>query len=183
MGGMVAGMRRVLKRRRLDARLRPPLEPEERILAWASTTDERVVVATNRGLWLPEQPPRRIGWHEIHKVAWSGRELAVTAAVEVAAADGYHVMADAPTVVCSLEDPGRLPEQVRNRVNRSIADTGHHALEGGGGVRVVARRVSGVDGLRWTVRYDPGTDADAPAIAAATDALVAAAIAELTATQ
>jgi len=37
----------------------------------------------------------------------------------------------------------------------------------------LARRVPGVDGLRWTVRYDAGVDPSAPEVAAATADLVA----------
>jgi hypothetical protein len=149
----------VFRRRRLPADQRPPLGPDERIVAWASTSDDAVVVATNLGLWLPGEPGR-LGWHEIHKATWSGRQLAVTAAEQVAEGDGYVVMADRQPVVYTLLDPDRVPEQVRTRVTRSVAYTSHHQVPGGGGVRVVARRVSGVDGLRWTVRYDAGTDPD-----------------------
>ncbi|HEX2774835.1 MAG TPA: hypothetical protein VHN18_20765, partial [Micromonosporaceae bacterium] len=41
------------------------------------------------------------------------------------------------------------------------------------GYRVVARRVTGVNGLTWTVRYDPGTPGDDPDVVEQTDALVA----------
>jgi hypothetical protein len=49
----------------------------------------------------------------------------------------------------------------------------------GGGVRVVARRVAGTDGLRWTVRYDPATPTAPDTVAD----LVAAARAAITAGQ
>jgi hypothetical protein len=42
---------------------------------------------------------------------------------------------------------------------------------------VVARRVPGVDGVTWHVRYDPGTDPDDPAVVSATAELVAEAAA------
>lgn len=154
---------------KLPADKRPALEAEERILAWASTSDDDVVVATNRGLWLPGLS--RLGWHEIHKAVWSGRELVVTPAAVIDERDGYSVVADQPILSTLLLDPGELPDQVRTRVTRSVAYTEHHALPGGGGVRVVARRVSGVDGLTWAVRYDPGTPEDPAAV----DQLVAAA--------
>ena len=154
---------------KLPADRRPALEPDERILAWATVGDDAVVVATNRGLWLPGH--HRLGWHEIHKAVWSGRELEVTPATVVDKRDGYAVVADQPTLSTLLLDPGDLPDQVRTRVTRSVAYTEHHPLPEGGGVRVVARRVSGVDGLTWTVRYDPGTPPDEAAV----DDLVAAA--------
>jgi hypothetical protein len=147
---------------KLPADQRPALEPDERILAWSPTGGDGVAVATNRGLWLPGL--QRLGWHEIHKAVWSGSELVVTPASVVAEREGYTVVADQPILSALLPDPGELPDQVHTRVTRSVAYTEHHPLPEGGGVRVVARRVSGVDGLTWTVRYDPGTPPDEVAV-------------------
>jgi hypothetical protein len=158
-------------RRRLAADRRPRLAADERIVAWAGATGDEVVVATNLGLWLPGAP-ERLGWHEIHKATWSGRQLAVIAAEEVATAGDYAVMADQPPTVYTLLDPDQVPEQVRARVSRSVAYTSHHPLPDGGGVRVVARRVSGANGLRWAVRYDQDSDPDAPGVAETTAELV-----------
>jgi hypothetical protein len=130
------------------------------------------VVATNRGLWLPERG--RLGWHEIHKAAWSGRELRVTPAEVAHDRDGYAVLVDAPVVAVLLLDPGEVPDQVRSRVTRSVAYTAHYPLPVGG-VRVVGRRVSGVNGLSWAVRYDAGTPVDLEQVAKVTDELVSGA--------
>jgi hypothetical protein len=163
-----------LKKRRLPAGKRPDLAADERILSWAGATGDNVVVVTNLGLWLPGTA-ERLGWHEIHKATWSGRQLTLVAARELPAkgSDDYVVMEDLPPLVLTLLDPDRVPEQVRTRVNKSIAHTTHHPLATGFGVRVVARRVSGIDGLRWTVRYDEGVDPAAPDVAAQTAVLVA----------
>jgi len=67
-----------------------------------------------------------------------------------------------------------VPDQVRTRVTRSVAYTVYHRLQVGG-VRVVGRRVSGADGLSWSVRYDAGTPVNAEPVVAATDELVGAA--------
>jgi hypothetical protein len=159
---------------RLPSQHRPPLADDERVLAWSMTeAGERVVVVTNHGLWLPGHADR-LGWHDVHKAVWSGRELAITPAQQVTERIGYRVVADGPVESFLLLDPGDVPEQVRTRVTRSVAYTSHHPL-GGGGVRVAARRVTGVDGLTWTVRYDPGTPADDPGVVEQTGALVAAA--------
>lgn len=146
------------RKAKLTADRRPALERDERILAWAESTGDGAVVATNRGLWLPGL--HRLGWHEIHKAVWSGRELVVTPAAVMQEHDGYAVVADQPLLSYLLLDPGDVPHQVRARVTRSVAYTEHHRLPDGGGVRIVARRVSGVDGLTWTVRYDAGTASD-----------------------
>lgn len=155
---MVGFLRRKPK---LAADRRPALDADERILAWADTPGEHVVVATNRGLWLPGRP--RLGWHEINKAAWSGRELRVTPAQVAERYEGWAVVVDEPVVSYLLLEPGDVPENVRARVSRSVAYTSHHPLPGGDrGVRIVARRVSGVDGLSWTARFDTNTAVDEP---------------------
>jgi len=152
----------------LPAASRPPLRAKERVVAW-SDADPGVLVATNLGLWLPDG---FVGWHLVHKATWDGSTLVVTAAEEVAAREGYVVVADRPPVSFRLVRPGELPHQVRVRVTRSVGYTGYHPLPGGAGVRVAARRVPGVDGLRWTARYDHGVDPDDPLVAAATAHIV-----------
>lgn len=164
-----------LRKRKLPADQRPPLERDERIVAWAEAAGG-VVVATNRGLFLPGRDSR-LGWHEINKAVWSGRELVVTPAEVVEEKDGYKVVVDLPAVRHLLLDPGELPPHIRTRVTRSVAYTSHHPADIGG-VRVVARRVPGVNGLTWTVRYDPGTDADSAAVRDLTAQLVAQARSE-----
>jgi hypothetical protein len=155
---------------RLAADRRPDLAPDERVLAWAEAPSG-VVVATNRGLWLPGRDAR-LGWHEIHKATWSGRDLVVTPAELVEQREGYAVTADRRPETYPLAEPWDVPEQVRARVTRSVAYTSHQAIPGGGGLRVVARRVPGVDGLTWMVRYDAGTDGSDADVADATAALV-----------
>ncbi|MFD2768230.1 hypothetical protein [Micromonospora eburnea] len=161
---------------KLPSGARPPLATDERVLAWAAVGNgegDGVLVASNLGLWLPGRG-HRIGWHDILKAVWSGRELTVTPAEPVAERDGYLVVADCPAETYLLLDPGDLPHQVRTRVTRSVAHTAHHPVPGGAG-RIAARRVPGMDGLTWTVRYDPGTPVDDEAVAVETDRLVAAA--------
>jgi hypothetical protein len=163
------------RRPKLPADKRPALDRDERVLAWAyvgSDPGGQVVVATTRGLWLPERP--RLGWHEIHKASWSGRELRVTPAEIAEQRDGYTVLVDAPIIASLLLEPGEVPDQVRARVTRSVAYTSHHPLPAGG-VRVVGRRVSGADGLSWAVRYDSGTPVDAEPVVQVTDQLIGAA--------
>jgi hypothetical protein len=161
----------LFRRRTLPADRRPKLDTDERIVAWAGATGDDVVVVTNHGLWLPGSD-QRIGWHEIHRVTWSGRQLVIVAAHQVGEGDGYAVMADLPPLTLTLLDPDQVPEQVRVRVNKSVAYTEHHPLPDGGGVRVVGRRVPGVNGLHWTVRYDGGADPAHPGVGAITAQMV-----------
>jgi hypothetical protein len=157
---------------KLPAALRPALAADERVVAWAAVGDGRALVATNQALWLPDG--RRFGWHEIHKAAWSGRELRITPAEVAEDRAGYTVLVDAPVETFLLLEPADLPDQVRSRVTRSVAYTSHHPLTVGG-VRVVGRRVSGRNGLSWAVRYDSGTPVQTPAVVELTGELVSAA--------
>ena len=161
------------RRPKLPAALRPALEPDERVLAWAAVSSpEGALVATNLGLWLPDG--KRLGWHEVHKAAWSGRELRITPAEVAEERSGYTVLVDGPVLGFLLLEPGELPDQVRTRVTRSVAYTSHHPLNAGG-VRVVGRRVPGRNGLSWAVRYDGGTPVSHEAVIELTGELVSAA--------
>ncbi|MGK5684923.1 hypothetical protein [Actinoplanes sp. URMC 104] len=163
------------RRPSIPAALKPQLGPDERIVAWSPVADDQAVVATTHGLWLPGAAAA-LGWHEIHKAAWSGRELRITPAEVAEERDGYTVLVDGPIATVLLLSPGELPDQVRTRVTKSVAYTTHHVMpSGAGGVRVVGRRVTGQNGLSWAVRYDSGTPVSLPAVIELTDELVAAA--------
>lgn len=170
---------------RLDRfrRRRPPpealrgLAPADRLLAWGLTADQAVVAASVRGLRLPGG--RLLAWHGIDKAAWRSPDLTLTEAVEVAPG----VAESRPPVVLVLADPGDLPAVVRSRVTGSVAYTAHHRLPAGGGVRVVARRIAGQDGLAWSLRYDDAVDGHDAGSQAAAEQLLAAARASLTPAQ
>lgn len=154
------GLLNRFRRRRPPAEVLAVLEPDERLVAWAEAAGGAGhLLATTRGLRLPGRD--RLGWHEIHKATWSGTELTVQPG-EVRTEAGtdddapVDVVADAEPVRFRLPDPGTLPHEVRVRVTRSVAYTSHHDLPNGG-VRVLARKVPGFDGLSWALRYDPGT--------------------------
>jgi hypothetical protein len=168
----------LFRRHKLPADRVPALDRDERVIAWADTESEAVVVATNLGLWLPGEE-ERLGWHEVHKATWSAPTLTVIPAQSVGEGEGYRVMADRPPVALTLAEPDEVPLRVRERVTRSVAHTAHYELPGGGGVRVVARRVPGVDGVSWHVRFDDGTDGADDEVAAATAKLVAQEAGEL----
>ncbi|MDG4764882.1 hypothetical protein O7632_12340 [Solwaraspora sp. WMMD406] len=178
---------------RLPAAKRPPLDRDERVLAWSRAAaageptadssatadagpagdDDAVLVVTNRGLWLPGHPSR-LGWHEVHKAVWSGADLTIVPAEVTEERDGYTVVADGSPYTLVLPDPAEVPHQIRARVTGSVGYSVHHGGDFGG-VRVVGRRVPGIDGVRWTVRYDPDADLESPESRALTDALVATA--------
>jgi hypothetical protein len=165
---------------RLPAESTPTLERDERVLAWAAGSDDQVVVATNRGLWLGGA---RLRWHEINKVTWADRVMRVTASTSVPAADGkgYAVVTDTPPVAVTLPEPNDLPKRVQQRVTASVPYSSRYPLPGGGSALVVGRRVAGRDGLSWFVRYDGRTDSSDPEIVKVTSEIVVAAKASISA--
>jgi hypothetical protein len=149
------------------------LDRDERVVSWAPAAGG-TVVATPVGLWLPGMP-ERVPWHLIDKATWQAGVLTVTPAVD--AGDG--VLVEQPPRSVTLDRPRDIPQTVRVRVQKAIAFTRHHPLpgspEGTGprrGVRVVARRVPGQDGVSWQLVFDPGVDRADPAVRAAADAYV-----------
>jgi len=155
----------------------PQLENGERVVAWTPQGPDAVVV-TNRGLFIPGRS--RMRWHEIHKAIWrDGTLTLVPAAMDVAHGDGYSVVEDLPAVSVALALPGEVPKRVRERVTGSVAYTSHYPLPTGGAARVVARRVSGRNGLSWSVRFEGGVDHDDPVVREVTADLVAAAKASI----
>jgi len=152
------------------------LERDERVLAWGATDDGEPMLATQLGLWAPmPDGRRRIGWHEINKAAWKEGLLTVTEAVHVES----DVVEDAAPCRWSIAEPGKLPVIIRKRVEGSVAFTEHHSV-GAVGVRVVARRVPGRNGLSWWVRYDRPGDHERPDVPAKVEALLTEAQARMT---
>lgn len=173
------------RRRVLPAGHRPAFDPHERVLAWAMTSSDQAVVATNLGLWWGGEPEaagrdgppspragqaaghqRRTGWHEISKATWDGAVLTVIPSRVVEPREGYDVVVDEPPVRMVLVDPNHLPHQVHLRVRASVRHPRRFALGW-----LAARRVPGEDGLSWIVRYDPGVDPTSAEVAAETDAI------------
>src|SRR5262249_45980865 len=100
-------------------------------------------------------------------------------ATAVAEGDGYSVVEDLPPVSVKLTLPGDVPKRVRERVTGSVAFSSHYPLPSGGAARVVGRRVSGRDGLAWSVRFEGGADGDDPGVQEVTAELVAEAKASI----
>lgn len=123
------------------------LDREERVLAWAASP-AGTVLATPAGLWVPDRD--RISWHLVTHVVWNGVVMTLTVARPVE----DEVLELEHPVAIRLTEPQTLPETVQQRFYSSRAHTARHRLTDGTGVIVVARRVPGVDGLRWYVVFD-----------------------------
>ena len=168
-------LRRILRGDGLPDGFPGRLEPEERVLAMASTADGGHLVVTSWGLWIPDgDGVRRVGWHLVSRASWRNGALALVEADEVeeiGCGDGPRavLLADRPARRFRLTEPDRVPEVVHARVEGSFRSRHHRDLPGGG-AWFVQRKIAGRDGTVLQVRPDPGTD---PALVAALAADVA----------
>ncbi|MBI1757625.1 MAG: hypothetical protein HYR62_00115 [Actinobacteria bacterium] len=156
------------RRDRLPAEAAQGLDRDERVTAWAEMSGGGFAVTTPRGLWLPSGPDRRerLDWHLIDRAVWRSPMLALTVAVPRGELGGALVIEELPARVVAVANPRRLPPEVRLRVTRSVWYAEDQRLRSSAGVRIVARRVSGQDGLTWHLRFAAGVDPDDPLLRA-----------------
>jgi hypothetical protein len=140
-------------------RERPPgyvverFSADERLLSWADTADEQVIVATQRGVWWPgPEGPRRIAWQHIDKAIWRDNALSV---IEADVLDDL-LLVDRPPVSARLTRTRDLPPTIRKRVEANIVRS-ELLTVAGGAVRFVGRREPGHDGVTWWARLEVGT--------------------------
>lgn len=148
-----------------DARAALGLEPGERPLAAARQGDGGWVAATERAL---VGPGWRIEWTDVGHAQWLDEESVLLL---------DPVPGTFPPRRVPLDDPGRLPETVRERVMASIVVSRRVAVPGGW-VRVVGRRGAS-DLLAWQVVPEPGVDGEDPDVRRVVDATVAQLSSEL----
>lgn len=138
---------------------RPPPEivatlgKDERVLSWADTAEDTVVLATPLGLWWPDADGlRQIPWQLIDRVVWRDSRLLV---VQADVVDDL-LLVDREPVKAVLTRPRDLPPTVRKRVEANIVRS-ELLTFAGGAVRFVGRRQPGRDGALWWARLEPGT--------------------------
>lgn len=140
-----------------EARSTLALQRREPVLAAGRLVDGSWAVATRVALLVPG---RRVDWAAVAHAGWSD-EAATLSVQQMPPADG------APeTHRLVFDEPGRVPEVVRERVTSSIVASRHIPVQGRAGVRVVARRATGEDGLVWQVVVDRGLDPADPRVQA-----------------
>lgn len=152
------------------------LAEDEAVAAVAPVRGGGHLVATSLGLWVPEgEGVRRIGWHLVSKAAWDSGVFTITEAEEAGGAGEAVVLRDLAPRRIAVEQPGKLPQAVHQRVTASIRSR-HRQEMPGGGAWFVQRKVPGRDGVVLQVRPDDGSDVDAiRAVAAEVAAKIAAA--------
>jgi len=137
----------------------------ERTLASARAADGSWAVGTDRALHLADG--LELGWHQVDSARWVGDDSVLEV---VTLPEG---MTPPQTYRIELPDPGQLPELVRERVTSSIVVSERVVLAGGAGARIIARRVPGGEGVRWSVIYEEGVSRSDPRLQAATREAVA----------
>jgi hypothetical protein len=141
------------RRERPPAEIVAGLAKDERVLSWADTADDRVVVATPKGVWWPDDDGQRpIPWQFIDKAVWRDGTLTI---IEADLVDDLLLVDRAPVTVV-LARPRDLPPTIRKRVEANIVRS-ELLTVGGGAVRFVGRRLPGHDGVSWWARLEPGT--------------------------
>ena len=130
------------------------LDRGERPLAWTTDIAGRHIVATDHDLILQRNPPayERIGWESIDQASYSDGVLSLTL---------VSTSGEPPARLrIPVGDDTKLAVVIRDRVTSSIVVNQHMVLEGGGALRVVARRRFGDPTLRWGYVADSGTTLD-----------------------
>lgn len=125
----------------------------DKALAWTQVA-QQWLVATSAALVVPGRP-QPLSWPDVVRAAWDDPVL------EVQAPEGMYRFV--------LEEPGRIPQVVNERVKASVLVQHHVPLVGELGVRLVARRRPGSDEILWRVTFDPGLNPDDPQLRAAAD--------------
>ncbi len=147
------------KRRTLPSEVAAvPLQPGERRVAWARTTDGDAIVVTDLGVYLPGRP--RLAWADLERASFQRPLLILNEIATVEGTGAQHAVA------LDLTDDTDLPQVLRARLSASVAWSSHQRLLPTGGVRVVGRRQRDQDALAWQLVYDAGTDPDDPAVRA-----------------
>lgn len=149
---------RLFGREQVPDAVHAALAADEHVAATATVATGGILVVTSWGIWTPQDPPQRLGWHEVSKATWEDGTLTVIAAeARETAGPSTVLLADLPPRRFRLAEPGKVPREVHERVTGSIRSRSHRELPGGG-AWVLQRKVPGRDGLIVQVRPDPGTD-------------------------
>lgn len=125
----------------------------ERVLASARVVGVAdPLLASTHALYIPAtgdlDSMTRVAWTQIDRATWEDPEIVVEALI-----DG-----EARRWRIRVEEPGRVPEVVRERVTASIVFSEHVELLDGAGARIVGRRSGPDDQIEWSIAFDAGLD-------------------------
>ena len=151
-----------------------PLSPGERVLTHGRTTGGWHAIATTHGL--QRQSEHGEGLVTPYVDILSARWVPESATLELVEMTGNGTRRWG----LAFDEPGRLPETVRERVQQSIVASRRVQVRGSRGATIVARRAPvGDEPWIWQVSYDSGVDRTDDAVAARVNAALAELRAEL----
>ena len=161
-------------RGRLPSEAKASLRSGERALAYASVQDGGSLVGTGGTLIILGPVATRLPWERIQAADWDLDEsrLAVSEIGEYGEPRPTHVFDFA-------EEPTRLLQLVRERVNASIVLQRRITVSGKLGFNVIGRRSPEGGPIEWMVEFDAGVDPEEPSVQALRDEAMAAARAEV----
>ena len=141
----------------------------DRVLAWSTLTGGGAVVATVTELKIkkPDGGVLSRPWAEVDHAAWEADSS--TVAVWWA---GQRLVTP-----LEVEDPSRLPEVIRERVQSSVLLAGSVTVPGGRQVRIALRKTAD-GGIRTQALPPPGVRLDDPGVAEVVDRALASLRAE-----
>ncbi|MFI5100912.1 MAG: hypothetical protein ACHQE5_10465 [Actinomycetes bacterium] len=162
-----------MPRRRLfpsvtPAQVRAVVGPGERVLAWTMDATGRPVAASTAALYLPAVDDlggghERLAYETVAAATWDEPTLEIVT-----------VGPSRRRFSLTLDEPGLLPQTVRDRVTASIVVSEHVPLIGSAGARITARRpLVGPGEVSWNVVFDQGLDPGDPQLREAADAAIA----------
>ena len=149
----------------------------DKVLAHARTAD-RWLLGTRRVLVVvgSDPDPHRevaLAWEAVQSADWDGEESVLTVAEvgEFGRPRATHHF--------ELEHPALLLQLIRERVSASVVLQRSHRVVGKRGFKVIGRRAPEGGPVRWMHEYDAGIDPEDPAVAAAAEAALAEARADV----
>lgn len=153
-----------LTRRQPPAPIREQLTLErgERTLSAAPTHGGSYVVATSTALHLPTPTGTflRLPWERVDQATWKDGWLHVH---ETYGGQVHHIR---------LDDPGNVPETVRERVTATVVISQNAKLPNGMTVRIAGRRPATGGEVRWTFVFPPDQDPSDPGLRAQAEQLL-----------
>lgn len=147
-------MGRGLFGRRVPAEVRQVVPAGVRVLAW-DRTDPAGVVAATRDRFVCTAPELDVPWVEVLGAAWDDPIL------ELLVLRGE----SSTTWRCHLVKAEVLPQVVRERIMQSLLMQHYEVIDGGRGVRFLARRDPDSNETFWQRVVDPGLDVTRPEVA------------------
>lgn len=153
-----------------------PLAQGEKVLAGTVTADGTWLLGTRDALFIAPAvgEASRIPWQQVQRADWErdSDTFVVSEVGEFGRSRPEHTFA--------IGDPGLMLDLVRERVTASVVLQRRVDLGGGRGLFVVARRAPRGDGeITWAYEFDVGVDPEDPAVMAAAERGLDAAVEEL----